>query len=103
MPATTALAARAATVTRANVAAGTVDTSIAAADGSRLDLAVYNDGTATLYLACGTAAATRQSFTVALAGSAYYEAPASLAGEAWRGIWDAAAGTARVTTATGVR
>ena len=56
---------------------------------------VYNDSTAILYLALGTAAASTTDFTVKMVADAYYEVPFGYTG-AIRGIWASATGSARV-------
>lgn len=91
--------AKAATSTRTSVAGAAVDTSILAANANRKGGTVFNDSTATLYLALGTAAASTTDFTVEILPRAYYELPANYTG-AVRGIWSAAVGNARVSELT---
>lgn len=80
---------------RTSVAGAIVDTLILAANASRLGATVYNDSTAILYLALGTAAASTTDFTVKMVASAYYEVPFGYEGQI-RGIWASATGSARV-------
>lgn len=90
---------KAATGTRSNVAGAAVDVSLLAANALRVGATIFNDSTATLYVALGAAAASLTSFTVELLPRAYYELPANYTG-AVRGIWTAAAGNARITELT---
>lgn len=87
--------AAATTATRTSVAAATADTQILAA-GSRLGFILFNESTATLFLALGSAAASATSYSVKVAGGEYYEAPYGFSGPV-RGVWDAVNGAARVT------
>ncbi|MEQ1651984.1 MAG: DUF1859 domain-containing protein, partial [Hyphomicrobium sp.] len=87
---------KAATSTRTSVAGAAADTAILAANANRKGGTVFNDSTATLYLALGAAAASATDFTAELLPRAYYELPANYTG-AVRGIWTAAAGNARVS------
>jgi hypothetical protein len=87
------------TGTPANVAGSASSVTILAANILRKGSAVTNDSTANLYLLLGTSAASLTSYTVKLPPYAYYETPAGYTGQL-TGIWDSAAGSARVTELT---
>lgn len=87
--------------TPANVAGATSSQTLAASNTSRRGLTVYNDttGTNALYVLMGSPAATT-SFTVKLGPGGYWEMPTfdmAIYTGAVTGIWDSAAGSARVT------
>lgn len=87
--------------TPANVAGATSSQTLAASNTSRRGLTVYNDttGTNALYVLMGSPAATT-SFTVKLGPGGYWEMPTfnmAIYTGAVTGIWDSAAGNARVT------
>lgn len=84
---------------RTSVAGAAVDTLILAANSNRLGATVYNDSTAILYLALGTAAASTTDFTVKMVAGAYYEVPFGYTGMI-RGIWASATGSARIGEVT---
>lgn len=90
-----------ATATLSNVAAVTSSTPLAASNTARRGLTVHNDttGTNSLYLKLGATASTT-SFTVKIGPGGYWELPtfgtAVYTGTV-DGIWDTAAGNARVT------
>jgi hypothetical protein len=89
----------ASTSTLANVSGATSSTTLRAANTSRLGLAVFNDSTASLYIAlAATASAT--AFTVFLAPGAYWVMDPPIYTGLVTGVWTAAAGTARVTELT---
>lgn len=83
--------------TRSNVTAATSDTQVLAANTSRTGVLVFNDSTATMYLAYGDTAASTTSYSVQLDAGAYWEMPQPVYTGALRAIWDAADGAARVT------
>ena len=90
------------TATRTQVADNAADTLILAANASRSKFSVFNDSTATLYLAAGAAAATTSNYTVRVPPNSYYEDDfIQYTGEV-RGIWDTDPGTgaARITEYT---
>jgi hypothetical protein len=89
-------AVRASTATVSTVAGTTASGTILASNANRLGAALYNDSTAPLYLVVGTAAASSTSFSIAVAGSAYFELPFNYTG-VLMGAWAANAGSARVT------
>lgn len=80
---------------RTSVAGAAVDTLILASNTSRLGATVFNDSTAILYLALGTAAASLTDYTVQMVAKAYYEVPYNYTGQI-RGIWASATGSARI-------
>ena len=90
---------RPATTTRSSVAGAAADTLILASNANRRGATVYNDSTAILYLALGTAAASTTDFTVKMVADAYFEVPFSYTGQI-RGIWASATGNARVGEVT---
>lgn len=86
------------TPTLANVASSTSSVALFAAVGSINGRSIFNDSTANLFVAFGSAAASTTNFTVKLAAGAFYEfREAGYAGPV-QGIWDAANGNARVTS-----
>jgi hypothetical protein len=87
---------RASTATVSAVAGTTVSGTILASNANRLGAALYNDSTAALYLVIGTAPASSTSFSIAVAGSAYFELPYHYTG-VLMGAWAANAGSVRVT------
>jgi len=86
---------RATVNTRSSVAGAAVDTVILTSNVNRLGATVYNDSSAVLYLALGTAAASTSDYTVQMVSGAYYEVPFAYTGGI-RGIWASATGNARV-------
>jgi hypothetical protein len=60
---------------------------------------VFNDSTASLYLALGANAASATNFTVEIAARGYYELPKCWKGEV-RGAWASANGFSRITELT---
>lgn len=68
---------------------------LAAAHPNRKGVTVYNDSTATLFLALGTAASS-DKFTVKLRPADYFECPYGYSGPL-SGYWDSATGSAKVT------
>lgn len=80
---------------RTSVTAATTDTQLLPA-GARAGFLVFNESTATLFVALGSAAASTTSYTVKVAAGEYFEAPYGYAGPV-RGVWDAVNGVARVT------
>jgi hypothetical protein len=88
--------ATAATV--ASVAAAVADTTLLAANASRMGASVANASTAILYLKLGTGASAA-SYTVRMTPNAYYEVPFGYSGQI-NGYWAAANGAALVTQVT---
>lgn len=86
------------TPTLSSVASATSSTSLLAANTARIGATVFNDSTATLYLALNTSASTT-SYTVQLAANGYYEIPYGYDGAIF-GIWSSAVGNARITELT---
>lgn len=87
--------------TQTNVAGAIADTLLLAANASRKGATIYNDaaGGNRLRILLSTVAASSTVFTVRLSGGDYFELPFGYTGMV-RGIWDIAAGTARVTEFT---
>ena len=92
------VAQQTATATLTNVAASASSVTVLASNAARKGAIVYNDSSATCYLKFGSAA-TATSYTVALGGQAYYEAPFGYTGILC-GIWAVASGNARITEIT---
>ncbi len=86
----------ASSATLSNVASSTSAVTILAANANRKGFLVVNDGTATLYLKFGTAAAAT-SFTVKLSAGQTYESQTNNYKGIVTGLWDTANGAARVT------
>lgn len=80
-----------------SVAASASSTTLLPQVGTANGRAILNDSTAILYLKFGTVASAT-SYTVALAGGAYYEFPAPVYCGPVDGVWASAAGAARITT-----
>ena len=90
--------------TTSTVAGAASDTLILSSNGSRLGATIFNeqatDGTgAILYLMLDNGTASLTDYTTQIPPNAYYEVPFGYTGEI-RGIWDAAAGDARITEMT---
>ncbi len=86
--------------TRSAVADNAADTLLLSADVTRKVWSCFNDSTATLYIALGTAAASTTSYTAQVLSGGYYEPPPGFDWTAEvRGIWASAPGTgaARLT------
>lgn len=81
-----------------SVAGANTSTSLLAANVNRIGAAVFNESTATLYLALNTAASVT-AYTVQLAANGYYELPYGYDGAVF-GIWSSAVGNARITELT---
>jgi hypothetical protein len=81
-----------------SVASAASSTSLLAANVNRIGATVFNDSTATLYLALNTSASTT-AYTVQMAANGYYEVPYGYDGAVF-GIWSSAVGNARLTEFT---
>lgn len=81
----------------ASVPASASTTTLFPAAGTANGRTVYNDSTAVLYIKFG-ATASATSYTVQLAGGAYYEFPAPVYCGQVDGIWVSATGAARITS-----
>jgi len=82
-----------------SVAAVLASTTLLVANPARLGGTVYNDATnSTLFLKFGVTASS-SDFTVKIFPNGYYEFPADYLGRV-DGIWDIAAGAARITELT---
>ena len=84
------------TTTPTNVTAAASDTSLAAAQTTRVGMLLYNDSTAACYVKYGTGASAT-SFTVPMGPGAYWEMPKPIWRGAVNGLWTAANGAMRVT------
>jgi hypothetical protein len=81
-----------------SVAASVVSVQLAAGSGEAKGYTIYNDSaSANLYISLGSTAASLTSFTAKLVPGAYYETPFGYNGPI-QGIWDAAIGSARIST-----
>lgn len=87
------------TATLSNVSGSVTSVTVLALNANRQMATVVNDSTSTLYLKFGSTASTT-SYTVAIAGSGYYELPSPVYTGILTGIWVAAVGAARVTEIT---
>lgn len=81
-----------------SVGSATSSTSLLAANVNRIGATVYNDSTATLYVALSTSAST-STYTAQVQAGGYYEVPYGWDGAIF-GIWAAVNGNARVTELT---
>lgn len=91
------------TGTLSNVSGAASSTTILAANASRKGATVFNDSTATLYLALANVTASTTSYSVQISASGFYELPVSQGGVYTgiiKGIWASATGAARVTELT---
>lgn len=79
-----------------SVAASASDTTILAANTSRIGATVYNDSTVILNLLVGPGTSSATVFTVKIGPGGYYEVPFGYLG-ILKGIWASATGNARVT------
>jgi hypothetical protein len=93
--------APATTGTISSVTSAAASTLLLASNTNRLGATVYNDSTATLYLALASSASTT-AYTVQVTAGGYFELPNDGCGYtgAIYGIWSAANGFARVTELT---
>lgn len=80
-----------------NVSAATSSTTLLSANAARKQAMVMNDSTANLYLGLTSSAVSVTSYTVKVAAGGFYEVPWPVWTGQVTGIWDAAAGTARIT------
>lgn len=88
------------TVSSTTTVVGTnINTTLAAANSTRLGLTIYNDSDEPLFLKLG-ANASQTSFTIVMESYSYYEIPFGYAGIV-DGVWASAIGNARVTELTG--
>lgn len=90
---------RSTTATRSTVAASATSVTLLAVDATRKSSTIHNDSTATLYVGCGTVAASLTSFTYKVAPDGFVEIEYGYTGEI-RGIWSSATGNARITVFT---
>lgn len=86
-----------ANATRSNVTAATADTQVLAANTSRTGVLIFNDSTATMYLAYGSTAASTTSYSVQIGAGAYWEMPKPVYTGVLKAVWEAENGAARVT------
>lgn len=83
-----------ATATKANISGSVTTVTLIASNTARLGATVFNDSTSAMYVNLGSSAST-SAFVVKLASMSYWEVPFGYTG-AINGIWDTAAGAARV-------
>lgn len=86
------------TAALSNVAASATSVTLLALNAARLGAIIVNDGNKTLYAKFG-ATASLTSYTVKIPSNGYYEVPFAYTGRI-DGIWDSAAGNARITELT---
>lgn len=86
------------TATRSSVASLGTTQVLLAANVGRIGASCFNDSTATLYLALGSAG-SNTDYTVQVSANAYYEIPYGFDG-AVNGLWSSAVGNARITEYT---
>jgi hypothetical protein len=89
---------KASTGTVTSVAGSATSVSLLASNTSRLGAVIHNDSTSVLYVKLGATASTA-SFTARLTTQSNYEVPFGYTG-AIDGIWNSAAGNARITELT---
>ncbi|MCX3290046.1 hypothetical protein OR263_25600 [Streptomyces sp. NEAU-H22] len=82
--------------TLTNVSASASSVTLLNAAGHARGRTIHNDSSSALYVKFGTAASST-SFTVKLAGDAFYEFPQPCYSGVVTGVWASATGTARVT------
>jgi hypothetical protein len=82
--------------TLTSVASSASSVAIVAANSTRLGVRIFNDSTATMYLAYG-ATSSLTAFTVEIPSRAYWESPDLDAGLQMSAIWSSANGSARIT------
>jgi hypothetical protein len=92
MPVTTDVSTSA-TIT--SVAGSATSVSLLASNANRILATIYNESSSRLYIACA-ATASATAYTVQIFPNSYWELPASYTG-AISGIWNNAAGNARIT------
>ena len=86
-----------------SVVAAAASTTLLAANSARKGASIYNDSTATLYIAIANVTASATVFTEKLAAGESYELPRDQGGVYTgiiKGIWSSATGNARVTERT---
>jgi hypothetical protein len=86
--------------TKVSIAAATSSTTLLAANATRKQALTFNDSTANLYLDLTGGTASTTSYTVKVGPGGYFEIPWPVYTGAVTGIWDSAAGSARVTELT---
>ena len=90
---------RPATSTLTSVAASVVTVSLLASNAARRQVIIVNDGNKSLYVAFAATASTT-AFTVRLGGGNEFVSKMNSYTGAISGIWDTAAGSARITEIT---
>lgn len=87
--------------TLSTVASSATSVTVLASNASRKGMAVYNDSTQILYLACSTTTASTSAYTVQIPSGGFFELPQTRDGSVYtgdiKGIWASANGNARVT------
>ncbi len=90
---------QAATNTNSSVAGNASSMSLLASNTSRKGATIYNDSTATLYIAFSASAASTTAYVAQIPPNGYYEAPYGYTGQIY-GIWSSATGNARINEIT---
>lgn len=85
--------------TPTSVASAAADTVILAANAARRGATIYNDSANNLFLLLGNHVSSNTVYTIKMVSDSYYEVPFGYVGII-KGIWDVAAGFARVTELT---
>lgn len=85
--------------TRTSVAAATSDTLLLASNANRLDVILYNDSDAQLYIGYGSSTVSITDFTIIISAHTEQVLPINFAGEL-RGIWASTGGFVRITEIT---
>lgn len=78
----------------------TANTTLIAADSTRVGLTIFNDSTATLFLLMGAGTQSSTVFTTEIPPNGYYEVPDAMVSLRASGNWSSAAGAARITAVT---
>lgn len=99
-PSVSSIAPPPATGGLSNVTAATSSGTLLAANVNRKGALVFNDSTANLFLGFTASAVSQTSYTVKIAAGALFEIPWPVYTGQVNGIWDVAAGAARITELT---
>lgn len=87
--------------TMSSVGSSATSVTVLASNASRKGMAVYNDSTQILFLACSTTTASATAYTVQIPAGGFFELPQTRDGSVYtgdiKGIWASANGNARVT------
>lgn len=99
-PSVSAVIPPAATGTLSNVSGTVTSTTLLSANANRKGALLFNDSTANLFIGFTSSAVSQTSYTVKVGPGGLFELPVPLYTGQVNGIWDAAAGTARITELT---